>query len=199
MATSDVKIVKYTGEYGPNLDGLLKTEFPGPLEHNFHIRQEVKASVASEWGFADRPWYRLLELELSLVNLGDGPMDLGNMFAHPQYYQIVTGGAQWQKITRNVFSYSFDNAPPTELKTIMLWDFIPAAPGLPKLPSSFLSTRLSPGWGASVAEPMYAPIDITTLVDGPHTFSLTVSPPNMTPHTVNFNFTIDVTDLRITQ
>lgn len=196
MAAPDIRLVKYTGQYGPNLEGLLKNEFPGGLEHNIHIRAEFAASVPKHWGFATRGIYRLWEQPLSLVNLGDATLDLGNSFSHPEFYQTVENGPSWAVITRGIFSYAFDGGAPKELRAILLWDSVPAGSGFPKAPSSFLNAKLTPGWGAVVAAVEHAPIDITDLPDGAHNFSLTVTPPNARPDTIGFNFTLTGTDLR---
>lgn len=196
MAAPDIRLVKYTGEYGPNLDGLLTDEFSVGLQHNIHIRAEFANSVADHWGFVKRGVYRLWEQPLSLVNLGDAAMELGNSFKNPQFYQTIIGGPAWARITRGVFSYRFDGGESKELRAIILWDSVPAGDGFPKAPSSFLNAKLTPGWGAVVAAVEHAPIDITDLPDGEHNFSLTVTPPGARPDTIGFNFTLTGTDLR---
>lgn len=194
---ADIRLVRYTGEYGPFLEGFLTNANPPPLGHNFHIPTKGPMADALTWGFVARPAYRVLQLPITLVNIGDQPMEVGNVFTNPDSYQIILDGPKWMVIIKNIFSYSFDAGPVIPMKAVLLWDAVSALPNIPKVPSSFLNVKLSPGWGAPVADYAYAPIDITDVPDGDKLFTIQVNPPGSSPHVLDFTFNLNKHDLRL--
>lgn len=194
---ADIRLVRYNGEYGPNLPGFLTVPNPSPLQHNFHVRLEQKSQVLPNWDFEDRAQYRLLELPTSLVNIGNQPMELGNVFVQPQWYEMISNGSRWMVIINGLFTYKLDAGPVKPAPGIFNWDMIPAIPGIPKVPSAFMDVKLSPGWGANVVEPMFHPLDITDVPDGEHMLSIMVTPPGSSPHVLDFVINLNVTDITV--
>lgn len=172
-----VRIVRNLGDYGPNLDGLVKdiTKIPS----TFGIWEAQPGELPPAWQQGDRAGViRWMRFNLQVVNIGDEPLTIGNIFQAPQKYKHVRG---WSYGVNGFWMASLrDEAGSVVVERIgtmlYLQDSVPAIPGMEPLFVGPLSAGLSPGW-AAISEPQYHSgqcLDITGVPDGRYTFTVTI-------------------------
>lgn len=185
-------------EYGPQVRGLLAQG----LKSSFHISPMRSNSVNIALGMMDplatNEIRRLLNLEISLVNIGGGHWDAGNVFAHPERYEVIPGHRF--PFIRDLYGVTISAVSNPghillEQNSVcwLHWDAHPALPGLPNAFNIFApgtsAGHASLGGTEGVINGTF--VDVSRLTNGSYDLTITVDPLNTwNQHTAEKSHTI---------